>query len=72
MPIDYFSFIFLFIFVYSEIKKNPIRHIDTISVIIDIVGEIFMSRQIIATIAFNKHPINAIKAAVLKFVIFFF
>ena len=41
---------------------------DTISVIIDIVGEIFISRQIIATIAFNKHPINAIKDAVLKLV----
>lgn len=50
-------------------KKNPIKHIDTISVIIDIIGEIFMSRQIVAMIILNKHPINAIKAAVFKLVI---
>lgn len=50
-------------------KKNPIKHIDTISVIIDIIGEIFMSRQIVAMIILNKHPINAIKAAVLKLII---
>ena len=50
-------------------KKKPIRHIDTISVIIDIIGEISVIKQINVMIAFNRHPINAIKDAVLKFVI---
>ena len=55
--------------VYSEIKKKPIRHIDTISAIWDTNDEISVIRQIIAMTAFNKHPINAIKDAVLKLVI---
>lgn len=50
-------------------KKNPIMHIDTISVIIDISGETFMIIPIATMIAFNKHPMNAIRADALKLTI---
>lgn len=50
-------------------KKNPIKHIDTISAIWDINGATSVIRQTIATFAFNRHPINAIKAAVRKLII---
>lgn len=44
-------------------------HIDTISVIIDISGETFMIIPIATMIAFNKHPMNAIRADALKLTI---
>lgn len=50
-------------------KKNPIKHTDTISTIWDINDEILVIRQIIIIIAFNRHPVKAIKADVLKLVI---
>lgn len=51
-------------------KKNPIRHIDIISIIPYKKGDKYTTILIIEMIAFRRHPINANKAAVLKLVIF--
>lgn len=50
-------------------KKNPIRHIDIISVIPVNSGVVFTTNPITEMIAFKRHPINANKAAVLNLVI---
>lgn len=50
-------------------KKNPIRHIDIISVIPINSGVRFTTNPVIEMITFKRHPINAHKAAVLNLVI---
>ena len=47
-------------------KKNPIRHIDIISVIPINSGVRFTTNPVIEMITFKRHPINAHKAAVLN------